>query len=210
MKSIILPLVLVSGLAMAEQQAPQIQLGGGKENTVKITEDGKPLEEYQHAEADKEIEQAFTWISQGEAGGKFDDAYAVFLKYSLQGSSVAQYGLANMLKRGWGVEANQEESLRWLIESSVIGFPKSQYQLALAYRTGKGAKQDFKKAKEWYEAAAIYGHNQAMVDLAGMLLHGMGMPVDKETAVIWLKKAAGDNFGPAIAILDKIEGKPTH
>jgi TPR repeat protein len=217
MKSIIIPLFLLSNLALASKEAPltlasdaninasesaNAQVGSNKVGDTALKE-GQPPEDYAYEEADKEIEQAFDIISSGSQND-FKAAYDVFYKYSQQGSSVAQYGLANMLKRGWGVDADMEESLFWLIQSSATGFPKSQYQLALAYRTGQGAEQDYKKAKEWYEAAAIFGHNQAMVDLAGMYLHGMGMPIDKEIALIWLKKAAGDNFAPALAILNQL------
>ena len=60
--------------------------------------------------------------------GDYETALAMFTKAANKGDASAQFNLGLMYAKGLGVDANQEDALRWIKKSADLGFaPAKQY-----------------------------------------------------------------------------------
>ena len=100
-------------------------------------------------------------------------------------------------KRGYGVEQNWQEAIKWYEQGAQCGHLQSMNNLACCYEDGEGVEQDMKKAICWYERAAEQNHPAAMNSLGECYAMGRGVPRDLETAMEWYRRAA--ELGEAMA-----------
>ena len=70
-----------------------------------------------------------------------------------KGHKKAQYRVGRCYDKGYGVEENNEEALKWYAKAADQGYYKAEYQMARAYVKGKGVAPDEKKARSWVKRA---------------------------------------------------------
>lgn len=89
-----------------------------------------------------------------EAKRKFEAT----LEEARTGGALAQYQLAQLYFSGLGVEASDEQGIRWLKESAV-GLPQAQYELGERFYRGKGVAVDVEMAEAMLKSALQRGHS---------------------------------------------------
>ena len=144
-----------------------------------------------------------------------------------QGSAFAQYRLALIYMKGWGIDVNRGLAFYWIKKAAEQGFAPAQYTLANMYREGWGIDANrglafywIKKAAEkgyalaqyalgiiyaegavltfyWIKKAAERGYAPAQDFIAYMYIKGLGTEANFELALKWRKKAAEQGYVPA-------------
>jgi hypothetical protein len=74
-----------------------------------------------------------------------------------QGLAPAQFRLALMYDRGWGVQQSDVKAVKWLRKAAEQDFVEAQYNLGSRYESGEGVTQDHAKAANWFRKAAEQG-----------------------------------------------------
>ena len=87
--------------------------------------------------------------------GDYKTALMEWQPLAEQGLSEAQYNLAGMFAKGYGVVVDDERAVYWYKKSAEQGYPKAQHNLALMYLMGTGATQSYEKAKHWLQLALM-------------------------------------------------------
>ena len=80
-----------------------------------------------------------------------------------------------------------------------------QYAIGFYYEHGIKTEKSPVAAMLWYERAAKQGHVDAQLRLGLMYAQGNGCLQDFKEAVKWLKKAADQEFAPAVKALENNE-----
>lgn len=102
----------------------------------------------------------------------------------------AQLIISYMYSGGFGVECNEEESIRWNRKLAEVNYHWGQYNLGIKYEVGSGVGQDYSEALKWYKKAANQGNSIAM-NMIGIIFElGYGVSQSKDEAYVWYKKAA--------------------
>ena len=83
--------------------------------------------------------------------GDYKTALMEWQPLAEKGLSEAQYNLAGMFAKGYGVVVDDERAVYWYKKSAEQGYPKAQHNLALMYLMGTGAPQSYEKAKHWLQ-----------------------------------------------------------
>ena len=83
--------------------------------------------------------------------GDYKTALMEWQPLAEKGLSEAQYNLAGMFAKGYGVVVDDERAVYWYKKSAEQGYPKAQHNLALMYLMGTGATQSYEKAKHWLQ-----------------------------------------------------------
>ncbi len=84
-----------------------------------------------------------------------------YLKYAAKGNSEAMYMLSLCYARGKGVEANQTEALRLLMEAAEQGYAPAQFDLAKCYASGFLVIRNDAEGLKWLRKAAEQGYEPA-------------------------------------------------
>jgi TPR repeat protein len=96
-----------------------------------------------------------TYSGDGEGFSKLpDDLLAIVSAHAMRGEVDAMTTLAQLYGSGHGVEQDESQALRWLLEAATAGDTGSQMLLAQKYESGDGVAQDAAKAREWLKKAA--------------------------------------------------------
>ena len=106
----------------------------------------------------------------------------------------ALYGRA--LSNGWGVEKDQNESIKWLKMSADAGNLIGITSLSQSLRFGYGIEKDIPKANELLALAATRGFPRAQF-LVGVFLRSGGGENNEREAVEWYTKAAEQGYADA-------------
>ena len=106
----------------------------------------------------------------------------------------ALYGRA--LSNGWGVEKDQNESIKWLKMSADAGNLIGITSLSQCLRFGNGIEKDIPKANELLVLAATRGFPRAQFLVGTFLQSGGGENKERE-AVEWYTKAAEQGYALA-------------
>ena len=107
-----------------------------------------------------------------------------------QGLAPAQFRLALMYDRGWGVQQSDVKAVRWLRKAAEQDFVDAQYNLGSRYETGQGVTQDLAEAANWFRKAAEQGSVNAQKNLGAMYGLGQGVPGNYSEAYVWSSIAA--------------------
>ncbi|MBR4227363.1 MAG: glycosyltransferase [Candidatus Methanomethylophilaceae archaeon] len=119
----------------------------------------------------------------------YDGSFDICLKLAHSGNPSAEFRLAKMYRDGNGVDADEEEALKWMRsaadhghsgatmnllnmldkeeaftlcgELAESGNKDAQYRLARMYIEGKGTEKDVSRALQWMTRAAEQGHQKA-------------------------------------------------
>lgn len=113
-----------------------------------------------------------------------------YRKDAENGDAEAQHILSEFYERGYGVEKDEAESVKWLRKAAENGIADAQFSLGTRYESGLGVQQDRAEAVRWYRSAADQGLAAAQRFLGDMYEGGNGVPQSSEEAAIWYRKAA--------------------
>lgn len=119
--------------------------------------------------------------------------------------------MLGMLYQGYGVEADDEESLKWYLRSAENGCGEAQLIVARKFTRGEGAAaKDPSKAAAWFGRAAEppFSSPEAQYEYGRRLLKGIGVPEDREAAIEWICTCAshvGDQGGYPRAAQERLE-----
>ena len=85
--------------------------------------------------------------------GNYASALAEWLPIASQGVAEAQYNLAGMYAKGYGVKINDEQAVIWYKKAAEQGHGRSQYNLGVMYLIGSGTDKSIEDAKHWLHLA---------------------------------------------------------
>ena len=107
--------------------------------------------------------------------GKFEEAFAVYLKAAKNGDLSSMTQVANMLTCGEGVDCNFDNAIEWELKAIEGGEISAMVNVGISYRM----KGEIKKSKYWFEQALEKGNGSAALELAKIY-----MVSDKEKETI--------------------------
>lgn len=108
------------------------------------------------------------------------------------GNAEAQFSLAVMYGKGYGVLQNDDEGYKWLELAAKNEHQTAQYYLSLGLQDSSP-----KDALFWLEKSAHLGDAMAQYDLAEKYLIGTVVPKDTQKAINLLQKSAAQNNSDA-------------
>ena len=126
--------------------------------------------------------------------GEFNAAIEQFRPLLSEGYAPAQYQMAIMHQRGYGVPKDGMKALELFQLAAAQNYPDAQFELSLIYTEGKLVKKDLKKAFELTQKAANKDLASAQFNLAVMYANGAGVKQDDFKASRWYKVAANQNY----------------
>ena len=85
--------------------------------------------------------------------GNYKAAYDEWLPLAEKGSAEAQFNLAGMYAKGYGVTLDDKEAVYWYKKSAEQGYAKAQYNLGVMYLIGNGVNKSLSDAKHWLSLA---------------------------------------------------------
>lgn len=107
------------------------------------------------------------------------------------GDASSQVTLGWMLRRGDGVDQDDQEAVTWYRKAAEQGEPGGLDSLGWMYETGRGVDQDDLLAICLYRLSAAQGHRQAMWNLGRLIEAGRGVPrSDPVEGLAWIMLAA--------------------
>ena len=128
---------------------------------------------------------------------RWADAYRLLMPEAEGGNSFAQYSVALLLSKGWGVMQDLPKAAQWYQRAADQGDTDAKVNLGLMYAAGSGVKKDFGKAARLYREAADAGAAMAQNNLGGAYLRGEGVERSNREAMRWFQKAADQNLAIA-------------
>ena len=78
-----------------------------------------------------------------------------------QGFRDAQYNLAFMHYKGYGVLQNYKEAMKWYLSAAENGLAAAQFTLGVMYLNGEGVPKDNVQAYMWFSLARANGIEEA-------------------------------------------------
>lgn len=95
-----------------------------------------------------------------------------------------------------------DEAVAYFRKAADQGNPAGEYGLAVMYGAGEGVKKDLAQSLELLTRSAEKGYNPALKVLATAYLkddtQAFGKPVDAKVAQRWIRKAADEEYLPAV------------
>jgi TPR repeat protein len=114
------------------------------------------------------------------------EAFALNLRASEQGMHDAVLAMGWFYLNGVGVEADEEEALRWYRKSARQGEPRAMFSLGyIAY-----VQRDFSEALSWFTRAIEKGHDRSKYWIGKMYWRGQGVSQDRKRARALFSEAA--------------------
>jgi hypothetical protein len=107
-----------------------------------------------------------------------------------KGLADAQNEVGILYQRGWGVERNEAEAVKWFRLAADQGLVVAQNNLADTYALGLGVPQDFGEAFRWYHLAADQSSSYAENVIGIAYEHGVYVAQDYAEAFRWYRRAA--------------------
>jgi uncharacterized protein len=142
-------------------------------------------------------------------------AAQLYLQAAQLGDASAQYQLAMLYRRGFGVQQDIDRAEHWFVHAHESEHADATYQLAIILDEGLNNAEDNQRAAELYAEASKLGHGQASYHLAVMHDDGESMPEDDREAMLLYTLAAERGVGAAAYNLgvmhsngDAINAKP--
>ena len=85
--------------------------------------------------------------------GNYKTAFNEWLSLAEKGSAEAQYNIAGMYSKGYGVAMDDKESFDWYKKAAEQAHPKAQYNLGVMFIIGSGTEKSLSDAKHWLKLA---------------------------------------------------------
>ena len=98
--------------------------------------------------------------------------------------------LGRCYKRGYGVEQNWQEAVKWYEQGAQCGNLQSMNNLAYCYERGEGVEQNEDRALYWYRRGAEAGSVYCMFCLGWNYRNGVGVKQNMTEAIRWYTAAA--------------------
>ena len=158
------------------------------------------------AEAEKDNPDALCWLAghygRGSKGlsknaEKASELYQRGAKFADQGSPAAQTCRGVCYEKGYGVDKDLVEAVKWYRKAAEQEFPVAQYNLGRCYTNGNGVPQDHAEAVKWYRKAAEQEYPIAQNSLGVCYANGTGVDKDILNRVFWYSKAAEQGYAMA-------------
>ena len=128
---------------------------------------------------------------------------------ALRGDVASMTTLAGIYHEGrHGVEASQEEDLRWLEMAAQAGDLESILMLGWRYLNGQDAPKNPARAAELYRQGAELGYSSCAGRLASCYMNGSGVEQDFAQAIDWLEYAAELGDWQAAEMLGELYRSP--
>ena len=170
LKSVLVPAILVAGLALPglaaadpEKGMAALEAGDYKTALAELNADAKKgdldamfMLSRLYAEGkgvQKDLKVAFQWMEKAAKGG----------------STRAEGSLAMYYSEGIGTSRDDAKSLEFALRAAEKGDPISQFIMGMRYNTGTGVTRDPVQAEAWWSKAAERGMLRAQVILANVL-----------------------------------------
>jgi uncharacterized protein len=152
----------------------------------------------------------FLWLVFGEKEDQAElDRHAAYLAEAeilktkaKSGHVDSQFALAQMYRKGRGVDRDAGEAARLYRAAATAGHVGAIYTLGELYENGEGVRESYHRAAEWYALAARLGHGADAEFAMGLLyFYGRGVIHDYNDALDWFRKAAGKGHPAAQFII---------
>ena len=85
--------------------------------------------------------------------GNYKAAFNEWLPLAEKGSAAAQFNLAGMYAKGYGVVMDEIKSFDWYKKAAEQGHSKAQYNIGVMYIIGGGTPKSLSDAKHWLNLA---------------------------------------------------------
>jgi TPR repeat protein/predicted Ser/Thr protein kinase len=95
----------------------------------------------------------------------YTKAFEIFIGLATTGSAIAQNYIGWMYANAQGIEKNDQEAIKWYLQSANQGLKDAQYNLGFMYENGKGVAQNDKEALRWYQLSASQGNKNSEIAL---------------------------------------------
>ncbi|KAI7887807.1 uncharacterized protein EV154DRAFT_554343 [Mucor mucedo] len=149
---------------------------------VRLCHDGSKFQDY---------EQAMTWLQKA---------------VDYNGNTIAQWGIGNIYKNGWGVEINYAAAIEWYKKAADCDESRAEHALGKMYAEGKGVTQDWEKAVFWYKKAVENdGYLEAQYDLLQCYYRGQGVRKNTRLGLELITLLAEQGNGDAIEELKRLK-----
>jgi FimV-like protein len=122
--------------------------------------------------------------------GDYKAGLAEWQPLAEQGDARAQYNLAQLYRRGLGVQQDYGKAIAWYKRAANQGHGDSAFALAWIYARGDGAPQDYAESARWARLAAQQGHVTAQTYIGNLYAQGVGVPQDYVAAYAFFSLAA--------------------
>lgn len=113
----------------------------------------------------------------------------------------AQYILAEMYEKGYVVDKDDKESIKWYKKAAKNNNVSAQLYLGYMYQYGKMITKDIDKAIYWYEISAKTGNKKAQYYLGHLYYLAKDTSKDIYKSIEWLEKAAAQNYEKSFYLL---------
>jgi TPR repeat protein len=134
---------------------------------------------------DADISQALEWFKNAANAGNSDAMVELARVYALD-------------KQFTGMERNEFESKRWILEAEKRNNPKALYTIGLMYEEGFPFTASYETAFEYFRKAAAKGILNAYVKLYIAYQYGKGTDPNLKRAIYWLRKIKSEAKDGAI------------
>lgn len=124
---------------------------------------------------DPDLNQALEWFKNAANGGSSDAMVELSRVYALD-------------KQFTGMDKNEFESKRWILEAEKRNNPKAFYTMGLMYEEGFPFEASYESAFEYFRKAAAKGILNAYVKLYIAYQYGKGTDPNLKRAIYWLRK----------------------
>ena len=153
-----------------------------------------PTEEPVRPAAEEIADRAFELLE----AGVYDEAIPLLFEAAGEGSARALSGLGYCYYRGYGVEENNEEAVKWFRLAAKQGIADAQYYLGMCLYYGWGTAQDDAEAAEWFRKAAEQGDARGQYYLGNCIHLGRGAEQNEAEAVKWFRLSAEQGYPRAM------------
>lgn len=120
----------------------------------------------------------------------FNNTFQDVLSLAKSGDIIAQNEVSDLYAYGHGCDKDEDEELKWLIESANNGFWGSMNKLGNIYYN----KENYVESVKWYKRSADIGYSCAQNNLGNCYYNGKGVNQDYIEATKWYRKSADQNY----------------
>ena len=129
---------------------------------------------------------------------RYKDALTMFIELAQYNYPPSLYYIGLCYLNGTGVAQNHKHAFSFINNAAKRGDTTAQYDLAVMIENGMGTEKNDTLAHEYFASAAALDEPRALVEMYSRYLNGKIVGQDKETAEVMLKKAAEQQYPPAM------------
>jgi TPR repeat protein len=117
-------------------------------------------------------------------------ALPVLNDLAAQNNPRAQFHLARLYHRGYGVPKDQEKAMLLYKQSADQGDPLAEVDLGQIYEQGAGVPKSLGQAASWYQRAARGGYAPGLSCLSNLYARGLGVNPNPTMAYMLIEMAS--------------------